>query len=141
MRKSIVFILFLTVVTGSIMSACVNENNIKYQRYYSDGLALYKVHCENCHMDDGKGLAALIPPLTDSTYLLKNRKMLACYIVYGLNDSIVINGKDFEGVMPAEKHLAAIDLAKVLTYVTNSFGNQQGIYDLTEVEKNVNDCK
>ena len=91
-------------------------------------------------MNDGNGLAALIPPLNDSTYLRNNRKKLACFIVYGLSDSIVINGKDYQNVMPAEKHLAAIDLAKVLTYITNSFGNKQGIYDVKEVEQNLKQC-
>jgi hypothetical protein len=92
-------------------------------------------------MADGKGLAKLIPPLTDSTYLRKNREKLTCFIVYGLNDSIKINGIDYQTQMPAEKHLAAIDLAKVLTYITNSFGNQQGIYDVKEVEQNLNNCQ
>jgi mono/diheme cytochrome c family protein len=114
---------------------------VKYQRYYADGSQVYKVHCQNCHMADGKGLAQLIPPLTDSLYLIKNREKLVCFIVYGLNDSIKINGIVYDGKMPAEKHLAAIDLAKVLTYITNSFGNQQGIYDVKEVEKNLNNCQ
>lgn len=140
MRKSILVCLFFSLVIASILSACVNENSIKYQRYYSDGSKLYKVHCGNCHMNDGNGLAALIPPLNDTTYLRNNRKKLACFIVYGLNDSIVINGKEYQNVMPAEKHLAAIDLAKVLTYITNSFGNKQGIYDVKEVEQNLNQC-
>jgi hypothetical protein len=91
-------------------------------------------------MDDGKGLAALIPPLTDTTYLRKNREKLACFIVYGLNDTIVVNNIEYQGQMLAEKHLAAIDLAKVLTYITNSYGNQQGIYDVTEVEAYLRNC-
>jgi hypothetical protein len=91
-------------------------------------------------MDDGQGLAALIPPLTDTVFLKNNREKLACFIVFGLKDSIVINGKTFDGVMPAEKHLAPIDLAKLLTYVTNSFGNKQGIYEVAEVEKNLQKC-
>jgi mono/diheme cytochrome c family protein len=140
MRKSILIALFSTLIITTIVSSCVNENSIKYQRYYSDGAQLYKIHCGNCHMDDGKGLAALIPPLNDSTFLKNNRKNIPCIVVYGLSDSIKINGKDYQNVMPAEKHLAAIDLAKVLTYITNSFGNNQGIYDVTEVEKNLTDC-
>ncbi len=122
------------------ISSC-GEENIKYQRYYSDGSQLYKIHCQNCHMSNGKGLGQLIPPLTDSTFLRKNREKLVCYINYGLNDSIKINGIDYQGQMPAEKHLAAIDLAKTLTFITNSFGNNHGIYDVVEVQKNLNNCK
>jgi len=140
MRKIISLISFLSLTSAVFFSACVNEDSIKYQRYYSDGLQMYKDHCQSCHMDDGNGLASLIPPLSDTTYLKANRKMLACYIVYGISDTININGKQYEGKMPAEKHLASIDLAKILTYITNSFGNKQGIFDVKEIEKNLIDC-
>ncbi len=139
MRKAVLTLTFLMVVICMIYS-CVNENGVKYQRYFSDGSQIYKDHCQSCHMNDGNGLAALIPGLTDSTFLRKNRQRLPCFVANGLNDSIQINGKDFQGVMPAEKHLAPIDIAKVLTYVTNSFGNQQGIYEVTDVQKNLNNC-
>lgn len=141
MRKYFVLALFLLFTILSLLSACNGSFDAKYERYYADGSQIYKVHCQNCHMAAGKGLARLIPPLTDTTYLKSNREKLACFIVYGLNDSIRINGIDYEGKMPAEKHLAAIDLAKVLTYITNSFGNNQGIYDVKEVEQNLNTCQ
>lgn len=137
------FILSLTFVFVLIIfiSAC-SEEDIKYQRYYADGSQIYKVHCENCHMKDGSGLVSIIPPLTDTAFLNKNRNKLTCYIAYGLSDTITINNVEYSGVMPAEKHLAAIDIAKVLTYITNSFGNKQGIYDVTEVQNNLNKvCK
>ncbi len=140
MRRAILLITFTAFVLTIFLNACVNEANIKYQRYYADGSQLYKTHCANCHMDDGKGLAALIPPLTDTAFLRTNRQKLVCYVVYGLNDSITVNGTVYQGIMPAEKHLAAIDLAKTLTYITNSFGNKQGIYDVTEVEKFLKNC-
>lgn len=91
-------------------------------------------------MDNGEGLEALIPPLTDTVFLKSNREKLACFIVYGLKDTIVVNGKTYDGVMPAETHLAPIEIAKLLTYITNTFGNNQGIYEVAEVEKNLKQC-
>lgn len=140
MKKFILSSFFFLLIFSIIISACGDGQSVKYQRYFADGSQVYKVHCESCHMKDGSGLAALIPPLSDSTFLQQNRKKLACFIVYGLNDSIKINGKIYQGLMPAEKHLAPIDLAKVLTYVTNSFGNRQGIYDVIDVEQNLQHC-
>lgn len=140
MRKLLLSIIFCSVIISVVFSACINESEVKYQRYYADGSQLYKTHCANCHMDDGKGLAALIPPLTDTLFLRKNRDKLVCYINYGLKETIIINGVTYQGVMPAEKHLAPIDLAKTLTYITNSFGNKQGIYDVKEVEENLRKC-
>ncbi|MBU0696767.1 MAG: cytochrome c [Bacteroidetes bacterium] len=140
MRNKIILLAIIPLAIIIFISSC-GEENIKYQRYYSDGSQLYKIHCQNCHMSNGEGLGQLIPPLTDSIFLRKNREKLVCYVNYGLNDSIKINGIDYQGQMPAEKHLAAIDLAKTLTFITNSFGNNQGIYDVIEVQKNLNNCK
>jgi len=141
MRNNIILSFISILVFAILLSAC-SEEDINYQRYYSDGSQLYKVHCENCHMKDGSGLVNIIPPLTDTTFLSKHRDKLACYIAYGLSDTITVNNIEYSGVMPAETHLAAIDIAKVLTYITNSFGNKQGIYDVTEVQNNLNKvCK
>nr|WP_294899346.1 cytochrome c [uncultured Pedobacter sp.] len=140
MRKLLIPLVFLGLVSAIFLNAC-NQESIKYQGYYTSGSALYKTHCGNCHMDDGKGLEGLIPPLTDSVFLKSNREKLACFIINGLTDTIVVNGKTFDGVMPAEKHLVPLEIAKVLTYITNTFGNKQGIYDVAEVEKNLKTCE
>lgn len=141
MRNRFILGFTFLFISAIFISAC-SEEDINYQRYYADGSQIYKVHCENCHMKDGSGLVNIIPPLTDTTFLRKNRQQLACYIAYGLSDTITVNNVEYNGVMPAEKHLAAIDIAKVLTYITNSFGNKQGIYDVTEVQNNLNKvCK
>lgn len=139
MKKILIPFIFCGLVIGVFLNAC-NEDSIKYQSYYSSGSALYNTHCSNCHMDDGQGLAALIPPLTDTIFLKNNRTKLPCFINYGLKDTIIINGKTYDGVMPAEKHLAPIEIAKLLTYVTNNFGNKQGIYEVVEVEENLRKC-
>jgi len=89
-------------------------------------------------MADGTGLRGVIPPLSDTTFLKRNRDKLACIVKYGLDDTIVVNGETYQTPMPAESHLAAIDIAKILTYITNTFGNEQGIYDVTEVEAALN---
>lgn len=139
MRKFLIPFAVCGLIVSIFLNAC-DQDTINYQSYYSSGKAIYDTHCSNCHMSNGEGLEALIPPLTDSTYLKDNRDKLACFIVYGLKDTIIVNGKTYDGVMPAETHLAPIEIAKLLTYVTNAFGSNQGIYKLAEVEKNLKDC-
>lgn len=141
MKKNLLLALSSVIITCIFISSC-SEEEIKYKRYYSDGLHIYKNRCQSCHMVDGTGLRGIIPPLTDTAFLRKNRKNLACYMAFGLNDTIIVEGITYNTPMPAEKNLAPIDIAKVLTYITNTFGNQQGIYDVTEVEHNMNNvCK
>ena len=99
MKALIIIGSFLLLVT--IMISCQSEQEIEFNRYYSAGATVYQSHCQNCHGDKGQGLAALIPPLNDSVYLKANKNLLACYLQNGLKDKITINGKEFEGQLPA----------------------------------------
>ncbi len=130
---------FLLVLSITIVS-CQNEQSVEFNRYYSLGSVVYQTHCQNCHGKNGEGLQGLIPPLTDSVYLKNNENQLACSIKYGLKGQLSIAGRSFEGEMPAND-LAPVDLAQVLTYVTNSFGNKAGIVDLTQVQADLTRCK
>jgi mono/diheme cytochrome c family protein len=134
-------------VTGSILLllavvifSCQNDGQIEFNRYYSGGSAIYLAHCANCHGNKGEGLQALIPPLTDSAYLKKNKNVLACFLKNGLKEKIIINNKTFESEMPADS-LAPIEIAKVLTYVTNSFGNKLGTINLQQVQDDMAKCR
>src|ERR1700753_1317891 len=117
--------IFLTVIILFIIS-CQSEENIEFKRYYSSGALVYQTHCQNCHGANGEGLSALIPPLTDSSFLKSKKAELACAVKLGLEGQITVKGKEFNDKMPAND-LTPIEIAQVLTYVTNSFGNKQGI--------------
>lgn len=131
----------ISVILAIIVASCQSEEQMEYQRYYNGGKILYEKHCQNCHNANGQGLSSLIPPLTDSVYLRANRAKLACMVKYGINETIIkINGKAYEGAMPATD-LAPIEIAKVLTYVNNSFGNKMGLTDVDQVGEDLADCK
>jgi mono/diheme cytochrome c family protein len=135
-------------VTGGIcfllailVYSCQSEADITFSRYYSTGSVIYQTKCQNCHGKDGQGLSALMPPLTDAGYLQANKKLLACLIKFGMKDKIVIvNKKAYEGNMPPQD-LAPIEIAEVLTYVTNSFGNNMGLITGKEAEQDLAGCK
>lgn len=131
---------FGMLVCAFMFQACQTEQEINFARYYTNGQQVYQQHCKNCHGDSGQGLAKLYPPLTDTTYLSANRNKLACVIKFGMNEAIVINGVEFSEKMPAETHLANIDIAAVITYITNSFGNKQGIYDVKDADADLKTC-
>lgn len=141
MKKRLIHVLYAAALIAIILNACQSEEELAYGRYYVNGKGVYETHCENCHGKEGQGLGGLIPPLTDTTYLKQNRNRLACFIKYGLTDEIIINGRTFQGKMPADAHLMNIDIAQVITYITNSFGNKQGIYDVNDVARDLSNCK
>ena len=129
---------FLAVI--SVLVSCQDEKQLEFERYYSAGSLVYQQHCQNCHGAKGEGLQSLIPPLTDSIYLKNNKNSLACFVKFGLKEKITISNKVFEGSMPANE-LTPIEIAEVLTYVTNSFGNKIGTVNLDIISSNLAGCK
>ena len=130
----------LSLLILLVIASCVGNETIEFKRYYSIGATVYQFHCQNCHGAKGEGLSALIPPLTDSAYLRKNKSSLACYLQLGLKEPMVINDKKYQDSMPA----AAINnmkMAQVLTYVTNSFGNKLGLITQEDVERDLAKCR
>lgn len=138
MRTLLIVGSFFTIIL--IVASCQSEQQVDYNRYYSAGAAVYQSHCQNCHGDKGEGLAALIPPLTDAAFLKTNQHQLACYLENGLNGKIIIHNTEFNGVMPSTG-LSPIEIAQVLTYVTNSFGNKAGLVNNDEIAKDLKGCE
>jgi mono/diheme cytochrome c family protein len=139
MRKILLTTIFLLTV-GSIIHSCQSATEIELTTYITNGKDLYKIHCQNCHGEKGEGLGALAPPLNDTVFLKENKQKLSCIIKNGATEKMVINGKIYDGKMPAFQDLADIDIAQVIVYVTNSFGNRQGMYPYQQVTKDLGQC-
>ncbi len=133
---------FLFILFGMlyVLQSCTELNDPEFNAYYAQGSQLYKANCQNCHGEKGDGLESLIPALNDSIYLRKNRANIACFIRNGIKSNMVVNGKTYEFAMPANTKLQAVDIAKINTYILNSFGNNQGIYKIEEAEKDLKNC-
>ncbi|AYL95974.1 c-type cytochrome [Mucilaginibacter celer] len=136
----LVFCGLLAMMVVILAASCQNEQEIEFNRYYSGGSALYQQYCQNCHGKEGLGLQSLIPPLTDSTYLKNNKTKLACFVQKGLEGKITVNGRVFDDQMQGDD-LSPIEIAKVLTYITNSFGNKLGTINLEQVQGDLKNCK
>jgi mono/diheme cytochrome c family protein len=123
----------------AMIYSCQSDAAIEYSRYYSAGAIVYQSHCQNCHGDKGQGLNGLIPPLTDTALLKSYNNKLTCQLKNGLSGKINVAGKEFEGTMPATD-FSPIEMAQVITYVTNSFGNKQGLFTDDQVQTALNNC-
>jgi mono/diheme cytochrome c family protein len=123
-----------------IIISCQSDEEVEFKRYYSAGSLIYQTRCQNCHGAKGEGLQGLIPPLTDSVFLKSNKVQLPCFIKYGLKGKVTISNRLFEGTMPPND-LAPIEIANVLTYATNSFGNKTGTITSAQVESDLAKCK
>lgn len=132
---------FLFCAVAAIVVSCQNQSQIDFQNYMSSGKDIYNAKCQNCHGTNGEGLGELAPPFTDTITLKNNKTRLACIIKNGLNEKVVVHGKTYEGKMPNFNEMADIELAQVVVYITNSFGNKQGFYSYQEIAKDLQKCK
>jgi mono/diheme cytochrome c family protein len=140
MRKIILLSIFFTTIC-SIIYSCQNATEMEQAQYITGGKDLYIKYCQNCHSANGEGLGELYPALTDTVFLKENKAQLACIIKNGSNKPMLINGKKYDGKMPAFKKIEDIDIAKIIVYITNSFGNKQGMYKFEQVAKDLEKCK
>lgn len=106
-----------------------------------EGAALYRVHCANCHLDNGQGLGALIPPLAGSDYLAAHRERLPCIVRHGLKDTIVVNGTQYAEAMAGIETLSDIQITNILNYIHTSWGNDLPPYRLDEVQQLLKQCR
>ncbi len=98
------------------------------------GQIVFTTYCMPCHQADGNGVQNLNPPLVKTTYVIGDKKQLIDIILNGLNKEIVINGETYNGVMASHDYLTNQEIADVLTYVRNSFGNKASIVTPQDVK-------
>ena len=96
-----------------------------------------EAHCVTCHQEDGKGLpAAGFPPINDTKWVTQDPERLIKLTLKGLMGEIEVKGKKFNGAMtPFEGILNDEEVASVLTYVRNSFGNNASAIKTNQVKK------
>jgi mono/diheme cytochrome c family protein len=100
------------------------------------GKQVYDLVCLACHQADGGGMPPMNPPLIKTKWVLGNKKELIKIVLKGLKGGeIEINGETFNNPMPAQEAvLNDQQIADVLTYVRNSFGNKASAVTVAEVK-------
>jgi mono/diheme cytochrome c family protein len=86
------------------------------------GRRLFTSICAACHQPTGLGLPNMFPPLAGSDYLNADKNRAIQTVLFGRQGEVVVNGLKFNNNMP-KFPLTDDDIANVLTYVYNSFGN------------------
>ncbi len=107
---------------------------------WHDGEWLYGKNCASCHGALGEGLGELIPPLAGSDYLAPNRDRLPCIVRRGLQDTIVVNGKQYAEPMAAVTKLTDTD-RNLLNFINNRYpGQSKRRVQTQKVGRMVNQC-
>lgn len=109
---------------GAEVAAADTESPIvRGKKFYSNPPA----NCASCHQPTGRGLPGSFPPLAGSEFVQGGSKRLAMILLKGLQGPVKVQGATFNGAMPTwEKVLTDKQIAYILTYVRQEWGNKAG---------------
>ncbi len=99
--------------------------------YHRDG------SCMTCHRGDGKGLDPAFPPIAESPFLTDDERAIKI-VLWGLMGPIEVAGKKYDGQVPMTPFGGMFkdeEIASVLTFVRNHFGNKAGPISAEDVKR------
>ncbi|MHA8056330.1 PVC-type heme-binding CxxCH protein [Aquirufa nivalisilvae] len=108
---------------------------------YNAGGALFgkEGYCGTCHQLDGKGLTASgFPPLSGSKWVTGNQDRLIKLVLKGLMGPMTVNGVKYSGQVPMTPFGGLMndkEVAAVLTYIRNAFGNKGSVVSPQKVKE------
>ncbi len=125
---------------GSAAQSIANKQTVDTTKSLSkeeqiaQGKNVFESNCLACHQANGEGIPNAFPPLAKSDFLNADHNRAINILLHGRSGPITVNGKNFDSVMPAIA-LNSGQIANVLTYVINSFGNNGGQITPAQVDK------
>jgi mono/diheme cytochrome c family protein len=127
--KSVIIILF-----AAIFSMGFRKDQPSIQDSITRGKKVYDAYCLPCHLADGGGVPRMNPPLIKTVYVLGDKKRLVGIVLNGMDEPLEIDGETYSNVMAPHEFLKDQEIADVLTYVRNSFGNKASAVTAAEVK-------
>lgn len=142
--KKIKFIIPLLCISSLVLLSASKPDritNMHYKKGLSDstasfnrGKAVYKAYCLSCHQFDAGGVENLNPPLIKTAYVLGNKARIINIVLKGFSKRVDIQGDSYANNMPPLNYLTNQQIADVLTYVRNDFGNKASSVKVAEVK-------
>lgn len=121
----------LTIIAVLLARSCSTPAN--------KGKLVYQDHCANCHGDNGEGFA-MYPPLANADYLIEHRNSFACVVQYGLKDTILVNGKEYNLAMPANLELSETDITNLANYIYGKYTPVKYTFTQREIQEQLENC-
>jgi mono/diheme cytochrome c family protein len=122
----------LVAQSGRVGNHCAIQKS-PFRVSMDSGKVVYSKQCLSCHQTDGLGVADVNPPLIGKAITGDKTKLIEI-IVNGQNAHKEIDGKVYQNTMPANSTIKDQEIADVLTFIRNSFGNKASSVKVSEVK-------
>lgn len=117
----------------AVATKSAREGTLTKEQQIAAGEKLYMGTCSACHQVNGAGIPRVFPPLAGSDFLMADKLRSVGIVLNGLTGPVKVNNEEYNSVMPPMSHLADDDIANILTYVRNSWGNRGEVVTAAEV--------
>ncbi len=106
------------------------------QHWFQQGAKIYEKHCKDCHGASGQGAPGIYPPLAGNRGVTMTPPVNAVRSVLngGYPPSTAGNPRPY-GMPPFAQVLRGEEVALVLSYIRNAWGNRAGLVTAAEVDK------
>lgn len=115
----------------------IKESDIpakSFEEQMKFGKQIYGQTCIACHQAEGQGIPNAFPPLAKSDYLNADVDRAIEAVLFGLSGEINVNGEKYNSIMTAQM-ISQEEVANVMTYVYNSWGNNKTVVTPEMVKK------
>lgn len=83
----------------------------------------YQQICASCHQANGQGIEGNFPPLAGSEWVVGQPEVPIAIVLHGLQGEVKVKGATYNGAMQPWGMMGDEDIAAVLTYVRQAWGN------------------
>ncbi len=122
-----------SLASVSQATAAAEHGTLTREQQIAAGGSLFAGTCSVCHQASGQGLEGVFPPLAKSDFLMADVKRAITIALNGLTGPVTVNGKTYNSVMPPMSQLNDDEIANILTYVRNSWGNTDEVVTAAQV--------
>jgi mono/diheme cytochrome c family protein len=121
---SVICLLSVGLFTSMSVAAAATENDSVATQVLERGRVLFLDNCAECHQSNGRGLKGIYPSLASSEVVRGSGTDVALQLIIGRGEM-----PSFAGAMSPQ------DMADVVTYVRNAWGNKGGAIDAISIER------
>lgn len=94
----------------------------------AEGQRVYTRVCQACHQANGQGVEGVFPTLAGAEWVVDEPDNVVKIVLNGLQGELVRDDATYNGVMPAFDNLSDQEIASVVSYIRDSFGNDASEY-------------